>query len=125
MRNGSFEALLSSKPRTSIHSAVTGNCLSAENTFVLIEQILDEILRQPVRWDHMLRQCISDVTTSGHSQCRVVALGATNVANSLISALKAGGAPSVTLEDQSSWRSVNPGSAPSGRNASSKIAIVG
>jgi len=125
LKNDSFEALRSSKPRASIHSAVTGKCLSAENTLVLIEQMLDEILRQPVRWDQMLKQCISDVTSSGHSQCRVVALGATNVANSLIGALKAGGAPSVTLEDCQSWRSANPSSAPSGRNASSKIAIVG
>jgi malonyl CoA-acyl carrier protein transacylase len=125
LKNGSFEALRSAKPRTSVHSAVTGKCLSAENTLALVEQMLDEILRQPVRWDQMLRQCISDVTSSSHSQCRVIALGATNVANSLISALKSGGAPSVTLEDHLSWRSAGPSSAPSGRNSSSKIAIVG
>ncbi|KAH0538586.1 Type I Iterative PKS [Glutinoglossum americanum] len=123
--NGTFEALRSAKPRASIHSAVTGKCLGAENTLVLIEHLLDEILRQPVRWDQMLKQCVSDVTSSAHSQCRVLALGVANVTNSLVTALKAGKAPSVTVEDSQSWRSVNPSSAPSGRNTSSKIAIVG
>ncbi|KAH0558765.1 Type I Iterative PKS, partial [Trichoglossum hirsutum] len=125
LKDGKFDALRSAKPRTSVHSAVTGKCLSAENTLDLIEQMLDEILRQPVRWDQILRQCVSDVASSSHSQCRVIALGATNVTNSLITALRSGGAPSVTLEDHLSWRSAGPGGAPSGRNSSSKIAIVG
>ncbi|KAK3044351.1 polyketide synthase, partial [Coniosporium uncinatum] len=105
-----------------LHSASTGKVHSAANAHELASTILEEVLREPVRWDHLLEEIVSQVTAFSNQECHVLAFGATNVANSLVSALKAGGQSSVSVKDYTSWAD---NEAFSGRTQNDKIAIVG
>lgn len=118
----SRELLRSFRPTCLIHSAVTGKCHEAADTLELMESALTEILQEPVRWDHLLEETVSQVTGLSNSACSVYAVGVTNVANSLVSALKAGGQTSVPVKDHTAWTAR---SETSGRTQNDKIAIVG
>ena len=119
----SREVLKQFRPAALIHSATTGKCHTATNALELVELALREILQLPVRWDYLLEECVSQVTAKSQSECTVTAIGITNVANSLVSALKAGGQSLVTVKDQSSWAS--PSDQVMGKTQNDKIAIVG
>ncbi|KAI9688899.1 MAG: Type I Iterative PKS [Bathelium mastoideum] len=119
----SREVLKQFRPAALMHSATTGRCHAASNSLELVEIALSEILQLPVRWNSLLEECVSQMTANGKSGCTVTAIGTTNVANSLVSALKAGGLVSVTVKDQSSW--VAPADGVLGRTQNDKIAIVG
>ncbi|KAF2399928.1 polyketide synthase-like protein [Trichodelitschia bisporula] len=109
------------RPARLIHSAATGKCHEATSAAELFELVLQEILEAPVRWDHLLSEVASSV--SGASDvCTVAAYGMTNVTNSLVSALKAGGQSEVSFMDHSSWVHSE---GTFGRTSSDKIAIVG
>ncbi|KAL1642780.1 polyketide synthase [Diplodia intermedia] len=117
------ELLSQYRPQCLVHSAVTGQCHSATSTLELFQLALGEILQEPVRWDRLLEEVVSQVTAFSKSECSVTAVGATNVANSLVSALRAGGQTAITGRDHSSWaRPVETGT---GRTQNDKIAIVG
>ncbi|KAH7036481.1 polyketide synthase-like protein [Macrophomina phaseolina] len=117
------ELLSQYRPGCLIHSSVTGQCHTATNTLELFELALREILQEPVRWDRLLEEVVSQVTAFSKSECSVMAVGVTNIANSLISALRAGGQTAITGRDHSSWaRPVETGT---GRTQNDKIAIVG
>ncbi|KAF1988370.1 polyketide synthase-like protein [Aulographum hederae CBS 113979] len=110
------------RPSAMIHSAVTGKCQDVTNAYELAKLAVSEILLQPVRWDHLLEEVVSQVTAFSNQECNVVAIGATNVANSLVSALKAGGQSTVTIKDYTNWSDMD---AFTGRTQNDKIAIVG
>ncbi|KAF2177410.1 polyketide synthase-like protein [Zopfia rhizophila CBS 207.26] len=117
------ELLKKSRPLSLIHSASNGKCHTATNTLDLVKIALSEILLEPVRWDNLLQECVSQVTVFSNSECSVSAIGVTNVANSLASALKAGGQSSVSVRDYTSWALDSETSR--GRTQNDKIAIVG
>ncbi|OCK74392.1 polyketide synthase PksA [Lepidopterella palustris CBS 459.81] len=117
------ETLKSFRPGCLIHSSATGKCQTATSTVELLEIALREILMEPVRWDSLLEESVSQVTSFSNAECSVSAIGVTNVANSLVSALKAGGQSSVSVRDHTSW-AVKPDQA-AGRTQNDKIAIVG
>jgi hypothetical protein len=96
------------------------------STLELFRSSLLEILARQVQWDTMAKRCVSDVRSSTESAIRVLAMGPTALANSLISSLKVGGGLDLSLEDYVSWASHNtlPRST-SGYMKDSKIAIVG
>ncbi|KAF2234726.1 ketoacyl-synt-domain-containing protein [Viridothelium virens] len=119
----SREVLKQFRPAALMHSATTGKCHAATDALGLVEIALAEILQLPVRWDYLLEECVSQVTTNSKSECTITSLGITNVANSLVSALKAGGQSNVTLKDQSAWASSTD--EVMGRTQNDKIAIVG
>lgn len=119
----SVELFKSTRPHALIHSASTGKCHSATNTFELLQSALSEILLEPVRWDNLLEEVVSQVTDVSSAEATVSAIGVTNVVNSLASALKAGGQSSVTARDQTSWVAKTEHS--KGRTQNDKIAIVG
>ena len=110
------------RPAGLVHSAASGKCHTASNAVELFQLAVNEILAAPVRWDHLLEETVSQITATSSIECNVTAIGVTNVANSLVSALKAGGQATVTVRDHTSW--VALGTAV-GRTQSDKIAIVG
>jgi iterative type I PKS product template protein len=110
------------RPGSLVHSAATGKCHTAKSAYDLFKIVLGEILEAPVRWDHLLEETVSQITSSKAKECHVTAFGITNVTNSLVSALKAGGQAAVTVKDYTSW---GIPSESFGRTQSDKIAIVG
>ncbi|KAF1843948.1 polyketide synthase PksA [Cucurbitaria berberidis CBS 394.84] len=111
------------RPLALVHSATHGKCQTATTTLELMRIALSEILLDQVRWDSLLGEVVSQVSASGSAECTVSAIGVTNVANSLASALKAGGQSSILVRDHTSWVSTTDDSR--GRTQSDKIAIVG
>ncbi|KAF2429556.1 ketoacyl-synt-domain-containing protein [Tothia fuscella] len=110
------------RPGALVHSASTGKCHRATTAAELFQLVISEILEAPVRWDHLLEETVSQITSASASECHVTAVGITNVTNSLVSALKAGGQTNVTVKDYTSW---GIPSESFGRTQSDKIAIVG
>ncbi|OAL46128.1 ketoacyl-synt-domain-containing protein [Pyrenochaeta sp. DS3sAY3a] len=111
------------RPLALVHSATSGQCQTATSTLDLVRLALSEILLEPVRWDSLLGEVVSQVIATGSAECAVAAIGVTNVANSLASALKAGGQTSISVRDHTSWVSTTDESR--GRTQNDKIAIVG
>ncbi|KIW13453.1 hypothetical protein PV08_08641 [Exophiala spinifera] len=105
--------------RYPVCSSVTGKPVEAQNGYELLKNALKEIVIEPLKWDKVLKYCVSGKP----SEAKVFAVGPTNLASSVVSALKAT-TPKVTLEDQSHWSTVAPaGTQHSKREAD--IAIVG
>jgi iterative type I PKS product template protein len=111
------------RPLTLVHSATHGKCQTATNALDLVRTALSEILLEPVRWDNLLGEVVSQVTEISNTDCEISAIGVTNIANSLASALKAGGQTNVQVRDQSIWHATTDDSR--GRSQNDKIAIVG
>jgi iterative type I PKS product template protein len=115
--------LLQFRPLALVHSATRGTCQTATSTLDLVQIALGEILREPVRWDNLLGEVVSQVISSNGPECSVSAMGVTNVSNSLASALKSGGQANITVRDQTLWSVTTDESR--GRTQNDKIAIVG
>jgi iterative type I PKS product template protein len=111
------------RPLALIHSATSGKCLTATSTLDLFKTVLSEILLEPVRWDNLISEIVSQVTSAGSAECLVSAIGASNIANSLATALKSGGQKGLSVRDQSVWFATTSDSR--GRTQNDKIAIVG
>lgn len=119
----STHALQQFATRGLVHSASTGKCFESTNALDLMRAVACDILLQPVRWDRLLEEAVSQVVSENHVDCTLMTLGVTNIANSFLSALKAGGLQSVRLIDHTSWGSEIHSSR--GRPQNDKIAIVG
>jgi iterative type I PKS product template protein len=111
------------RPLSLVHSASSGRCQTASNTLDLVRVALSEILLEPVRWDNLLEEVVSQMTSTGAAECEVSAIGMTNIAHSLASALKSGGQTGISVRDQSIWCATSDKSR--GRTQNDKIAIVG
>ncbi|KAG9546492.1 polyketide synthase, partial [Aureobasidium melanogenum] len=112
------------QPRSLVHSGSSGMCHSAENTFELFKLSLNDMLRSPVGWNNLLEESVSQITANTNAPAKVFCIGVSNVSNSLVSAIKAGGQASVSLVDHSAWESAVT-DATHGRTQNDKIAIVG
>ena len=110
------------KPASLVHSAANGKPIVAESTFDLAKIAVFEMLQQPVRWDYLLEEAVSQIA-AGKSGVKIYALGVSNIANSLVSALKAGGQADVSAVDYASWGDAKETT--NGRTQNDKIAIVG
>ena len=110
------------RPSSVVHSAATGKPIVADNTYDLVKAAILEMLQQPVRWDHLLEEAVSQITSKKSGAC-IFAMGVSNVANSLSSALRAGGQNDVKTVDAGSW--ADPREVTNGRTQNDKIAIVG
>jgi iterative type I PKS product template protein len=117
------EFLKDYRPHSLIHSASSGKCHTATSTLELVELALQEMLMQPVRWDSLLEETVSQITSVSNAECSVSAIGVTNITNSLVSALKAGGQSNISVRDHTSWALKSEEAA--GRTQNDKIAIVG
>jgi hypothetical protein len=116
------EKLQARRPASMVHSAVTGKAIDAESTLDLVKAALSSMLQKAVRWDHLLEETVSQMTAKKAST-KIFAIGVSNVANSLVSALKAGGQTDVSTTDYTSWADVEERAF--GRTQNDKIAIVG
>ncbi|KAB8659338.1 hypothetical protein FH972_026227 [Carpinus fangiana] len=110
-------------PLGAVHSAATGLCYQTDSTYNLMRCIVDEVIRSPVRWDRILEEVVTEITSAKSLTCRITALGNSNVVNSLVTALKSGGQDSILVKDHSSWEETPSGT--KGRPQNDKIAIVG
>ena len=104
-----------------IHSSCTGKCFEAETAAQLFDEVISEILGETIRWDLIVNEAVSHVASSSN-ECSVVAVGATGIASSLISALKAGGVSKIIFKDYTIWSGQSENQ---GRPQHDKIAIVG
>ncbi|KAH0125898.1 polyketide synthase, partial [Aureobasidium melanogenum] len=120
----SAELLQAYQPRSLVHSGSSGMCHIAENTFELFKLSLNDMLRSPVGWNNLLEESVSQITANTNAPAKVFCIGVSNVSNSLVSAIKAGGQASVSLVDHSAWESAVT-DASHGRTQNDKIAIVG
>ena len=100
-------------------SSVTGKPISAKTGFELLQEALKEIVIDPLRWDKVLKYCAS----GNASEAKVFAVGPTNLASSVVSALKAS-TPKVSLEDPSTWQQLAAAGSKNNRR-DCDIAIVG
>ncbi|KAK5172982.1 polyketide synthase [Saxophila tyrrhenica] len=116
------EELKKYTPASVVHSAFTGKAIAANDTYELAKAAVTEMLQKPVRWDHLLEETVSQMTST-KQKSKIYAMGISNVANSLVSALKAGGQTDVSAVDYSAW-SENSDIA-QGRTQNDKVAIVG
>jgi hypothetical protein len=96
------------------------------STVELFRSSLLEILAHQVQWDIMAKRCVSEIRSSAQSTIRILAMGPTALANSLVSSLKVGGGLKLSLEDYISWSTYNtvPRNT-GGYMKDSKIAIIG
>ncbi|KAH8724590.1 hypothetical protein GQ44DRAFT_682962 [Phaeosphaeriaceae sp. PMI808] len=111
------------RPQALVHSANSGSCQTAISTLDLVRIALSEILLEPVQWQKLLGEVVSQVTATSSAECTISAIGITNVANSLASALNSGGQTGISIRDQSVWSVATDDS--HGRTQNDKIAIVG
>ncbi|KIV92850.1 hypothetical protein PV10_04114 [Exophiala mesophila] len=105
--------------RFPVCSSVSGKPYTGKNGYELLQEALKEVIIEPFRWDRVLKY----TAASKAAEAKVFAVGVTNLASSVVSALKAS-IPKVSLEDASHWSVV----APAGTQHSKKeadIAIVG
>lgn len=121
------EVLGSYKPRVPLFSSFTGKSISASDTFRLVEVALEEILRRPLHWDHVIEGTCSEMEATGASECKVFPVGSIDSARSLVASLKKRETDYVVSLDDSFWASTytKPSNQPSGKFADSDIAIVG
>ena len=77
------EKLQKYKPASAVHSASTGKPIVAENALDLVKVALSEMLQKPVRWDHLLEETVTQMT-SNKLPAKIFAIGISNVANSLV-----------------------------------------
>jgi hypothetical protein len=94
-------------------------------TLQLFQKAIMEILAKQVHWDKLVKVCVGDVRASKQSTVRVLAMGPTALASSLVSSLKMGGGINLSLEDYMSWSASNTIPAITGNSKDSKIAIIG
>ena len=124
----SFDEVLGSyKPRIPLFSSFTGKLITASDTSRLVEVALEEILRRPLHWNHVIEGVCSEVEAVGVSECKILPVGSIESARSLIASLKKRKSDYVASLDDSFWASTDAkaSSQPSGKLADSKIAIVG
>lgn len=110
-----------------VHSPIDINDGSeATSALELFRRSVFDILARQVQWDRLVKECVSRIRSLSPENVRLLAMGPTALANSLISALKVGGGINLSLEDHVSWASQNriPSMA-SGQTQNAKIAIVG
>ena len=119
LRPQTREIFAAAAPRFPVCSSVSGKAIAAENSLILLEKCLEEILMQPLHWDKVLKFC----SAGQYEEATVYAIGPTNLAHSLTSALKLTSAK-VTLEDVTSWSKSRPNKSVVSKN-DSDIAIVG
>lgn len=108
-----------------IHPLIGLSSKAPTSTLQLFHNAIMDIFASQVQWDKLVNNCVADVRASTQSTVRVLAMGPTALANSLVSSLKAGGGINISLEDYMSWSASNTVPAITGNSKDSKIAIIG
>ena len=127
-RTSSME-ILSSKfsPRIPIYSTSTGRPFPATNATDLFEQIITEILTQPIQWDSVVQGVIQEAHDIGVPQCQVLVFRISLPIHDLTTALNKIPNVEASTEELIPWVHDNTVTEEGGPRGSlqSKIAIVG
>jgi hypothetical protein len=120
--SGNSDIFDASSPRSPIISASNGFCYTATNTAQLFEQVIADILVNPLDLRLIFEECASKIADSG-KDVRIFPFGPTNATASVLSALQARSDAKISLYEQ------KMGAQPSGLGTASlrnsKIAICG
>ena len=125
---GAAEVLNRHRPLVNLMSAVNGEPIEAPSLTQLLDKLVDEILRHPLRLDKLISGCKSRLRLSESSDCIVRPVGPCKVVNSLISSLRNELTCKVSLNDDFCYVGVSlpgPGSSSSENIKNQAIAIVG
>ncbi|KAI9717250.1 MAG: Type I Iterative PKS [Chrysothrix sp. TS-e1954] len=110
-------------PRMLLRSAATGKFLQCQDSLELMRAAIQEILMFPACWDTVLRETVTNLSSSENPHCSVTTLGISSLDSSLKSALEAGGI--LGLSDTTGNDRCPRSHLSSGRIQGQKIAIVG
>ena len=121
--------LLSSRfsPRLPVYSTSTGRPILATGATDLLEQIIGEILTQPIQWDRVIQGIVQQSQDTGASQCQVLVFRVSLPVHDLSAALSKVSDLEMSTEELVPWvhdRVVIGNRQPRGP-MQSKIAIVG
>lgn len=119
--------LESHKARIPLSSTGKRKVFSAETLKGLLQDVTDDILLHPLRWDYVLESVVSAVKASGNARCIIVRFGPSTAGHSLVSALRQEEGLDIDLDDRYINESDSPDKdSPSFNRASpSSIAICG
>ncbi|KAI9742330.1 MAG: hypothetical protein M1818_003863 [Claussenomyces sp. TS43310] len=123
-RSVGSSAFKSCLPRLPIFSNRTGLLIETSDYASLLQVLLTEALMEPLRWDRLLDQVPSTISTSGAQDCNIVPFAA-NGLQSLSSALRRAGIPDVQLQPGSNKNASNRDDHRRDARKESKIAIIG
>ena len=70
------------------------------NTKKLLETVVSEILKEPLRLNEVLHGCAKTVTASEVSRCEIISCGPSSVASGFLTALKSETAAEVVLQQE-------------------------
>ncbi|MCJ1320622.1 hypothetical protein MMC15_005962 [Xylographa vitiligo] len=115
--------LASAEPQVPILSASSGTIYAATTMIGLLERVVADILVNPIDFNMILQECVSKMSMI-EGECRVVPIGPTNAASTVVSALQTRTKTKTSLLDHQ-FRQSPPGNLGTGSLRNSKIAIVG
>ena len=100
--------------------------MAASSPVQLLQESLNEIFRKPLRWDLLVKECMSGSLAPPGGKCHIHAIGPTGLADNLFATLKSIANVEVSKDDHSSWLANRPKNPQwSYKYPSSDIAIVG
>ena len=115
--------LTAAEPQVPILSAMNGTTYTATTMMGLLEQVVADILINPINFNMILQECVSKMSTVA-GDCRVVPIGPTNAASTVVSILQTRTKTKTSLLDHQIGQTL-PGRRGTGDIRNSKIAIVG
>ena len=112
-------------PCRCVLSPIDGRELSASSAFDFFERSVDEILKQPVRWNALLQSTVNKVKKMNGFENKVLASGSISAAKSLSTALRSSLNMDVKVESLGHWCSPSAQIQWTGRTNDSTIVVVG
>lgn len=106
-------------------STGTGKTLNASTPHDLLEQVVSEILTQPLHWDLILDGAVSHLLGSKLSECRVLTVRTSHASKGLLAKLRIQTDVDVSMEDIATSDESKDMAQAQGKFSNSKIAIVG
>ena len=107
-------------------SSITAKPIAAPSSIDLLEECLKEILQKPLHWDLLTKECISGSLATEIGKYHIRAIGPTELADHLISAIKAKGGVEISKDDHKTWLASRSRKLPGAlKKPDSDIAIVG
>ncbi|MCJ1400472.1 Atrochrysone carboxylic acid synthase Agnpks1 [Xylographa trunciseda] len=129
VRTPSMESLnCKFSPRIPVHSTSTGKHFPATSATDLFQQIITEILTQPIQWDSVIQGVIQQAHVTGASQCQLLVFRTSLPIHDLSAAMKLLPDFETSTEELISWvqnKETATGEGGPRGPQQSKIAIVG
>ncbi len=120
------EAFSQSSIHYPVYSTVTAKPITASSPVDLLEECVSEILRKPLRWDRLSKECASGALAPVDGKCMIHSIGPSELTDCLVHTVKSTGNVQLATADAKqslSRRSSNPSG--TGKSTGSDMAIVG